>query len=544
MNQKKANGSSGYLILMGTVVAGLTSFVIWLLRISERDAVQEKPTMSYQQNASRDNRERLAGQAASAAGVERGSDQVRETLGGTATTQMKEHPAIAPPEPLTAAGVQSTAPVSAGSLALQPSMAGAGPSWTVATRYIAAVGLVLGFFWLVYYSRATLTLLIFAALIAILVQPLALWLNRRLRLSIGLSIVIVYLMVAGFLFVAPILVVPNLISAINSLLSFDWNALLQRVADYFSQRVAQSAGVPLIGGGLANSVQALADTMHELQSKAPSDVIVGITPASLISRLGQAMGLFVGILGPLVSGFLSLLFMVLISLRMSFAGGQMRGWIMVLVPPRYQTEIGLLLDRILNVWNSFLRGQFVLMVAMGVLVWLMNWLLGTPQAMLLGFLAGLLEVIPSLGPILATIPAAILALVFGSQRFTELDPFLFMLIVILAYVAINALENQFLVPRILGGAVDLPAVAVLSGVMIGGATAGIVGVFLATPMMATGREIVLFVYSKIAESPREAPPEEGKRSFGDQVKTFGRRALSIFQRKTLAKSIEHPTADV
>jgi len=203
----------------------------------------------------------------------------------------------------------------------------------------------------------------------------------------------------------------------------------------------------------------------------------------------------------------------------------------------------LLLDRILHVWNSVLSGQFVLMVAMGILVWLMNWLLGTPQALLLGFLAGLLEVIPSLGPILATIPAAILALLFGSLRFTEMDPFVFMLLVILAYVAINALENQFLVPRILGGAVDLPAVAVLSGVMIGGATAGIVGIFLATPVMASGREIVLYVYSKISESPLEAPAEDEKRSLGEQVKAFGRRALSLFQRKSPAESTKLPGAD-
>jgi len=184
----------------------------------------------------------------------------------------------------------------------------------------------------------------------------------------------------------------------------------------------------------------------------------------------------------------------------------------------------------LNVWSSFLNGQFLLMVVMGVLVWLMNWLLGTPAAMLLGLIAGLLEVIPSLGPVVATIPAAVLALAFGSQRFPELNPLVFMLIVIGGYVLLNVLENQTLVPKILGGAVDIPPVVVLIGVTIAGKTAGIAGVFLATPVIATAREILMYVYSKITEKQEVKPPEEIKSSFRDRMRTFGKRFLPVLRR--------------
>jgi len=108
------------------------------------------------------------------------------------------------------------------------------------------------------------------------------------------------------------------------------------------------------------------------------------------------------------------------------------------------------------------------MVVLGLLTWLLNVILGTPQAILLGLLAGLLEVVPSLGPIIATTPAAILALIFGSSVFTGLNPWVFMLIVILGYVLLQAIENQVLVPKILGNAVNLPPLIVLVGVTIAG----------------------------------------------------------------------------
>jgi predicted PurR-regulated permease PerM len=193
-----------------------------------------------------------------------------------------------------------------------------------------------------------------------------------------------------------------------------------------------------------------------------------------------------------------------------------------LVPVRFKKEISTLLDRIQNVWISFLHGEFVLMVVMGLLTWLLNVILGTPQAVMLGFLAGLLEVVPSLGPILTTIPAAILALIFGSSVFPGLNPWIFMMIVIIGYVLLQAIENQVLVPKILGNAVSLPPLIVLIGVTISGATAGIAGIFLATPIMATGRDLLNYVYEKViaAPEPEWESPEEDNPSILDRVRVF------------------------
>ena len=160
------------------------------------------------------------------------------------------------------------------------------------------------------------------------------------------------------------------------------------------------------------------------------------------------------------------------------------------------------------------------MFVMGVATWFLNFLLGTPYPLFLGILAGFLELIPNLGPVLAWIPAAILALVFGSTRFVEMDPFVFALIVSAGYLLLSGLENQILVPRIMGNAVNLPPVVVLIGVIVGGSTLGIAGIFLAVPVMATGKEVFLYLYGKVLETEEDLPQPETKEEVNRSFREF------------------------
>ena len=133
------------------------------------------------------------------------------------------------------------------------------------------------------------------------------------------------------------------------------------------------------------------------------------------------------------------------------------------------------------------------------------------------------DLIPNLGPVLAWIPAVIFALMFGSTRFVEMDPLVFALIVSAGYLLLSGLENQILVPRIMGNAVNLPPLVVLIGVIVGGSTLGIAGIFLAVPMMATGKEVFLYLYGKVLETEGDLPQpeskEEGNQSFREFLKS-------------------------
>jgi predicted PurR-regulated permease PerM len=130
------------------------------------------------------------------------------------------------------------------------------------------------------------------------------------------------------------------------------------------------------------------------------------------------------------------------------------------------------IDEKLGAW---LRGQLVLSATIGVVTFLALTILGVPYALPLAVLAGVLEVIPTLGPTLAAIPAVIVAL--------TITPSL-ALIVIITYVIIQMLENNFLVPKIMQKAVGLNPVIVIIGVMVGANLMGVTGALLSIPFIS------------------------------------------------------------
>jgi predicted PurR-regulated permease PerM len=131
--------------------------------------------------------------------------------------------------------------------------------------------------------------------------------------------------------------------------------------------------------------------------------------------------------------------------------------------------------------------------------------LGVRGAFALGVFAGVMELIPNLGPFLAAVPAVIVALLQGSTTL-PVSSWVFALIVIGFYLLVQQFENTFVVPRILGEAVDLHALVVMLGVLIGANVAGIVGALLAAPVIASGREITRYLYLKTLGLP-PFPPE-------------------------------------
>jgi hypothetical protein len=83
----------------------------------------------------------------------------------------------------------------------------------------------------------------------------------------------------------------------------------------------------------------------------------------------------------------------------------------------------------------------------------------------------------------------------------------FFIIVTVMYILIQQLENNIIVPKILGEALDFPPVVVMVGVLIGFSIAGILGSLLAVPFMATGRELIAYAYAKVLLRDPFPPPD-------------------------------------
>ena len=125
--------------------------------------------------------------------------------------------------------------------------------------------------------------------------------------------------------------------------------------------------------------------------------------------------------------------------------------------------------------GAWLRGQIILSVFIGFVTWVVLVLLGIDFALPLALIAGVLEVIPTIGPILSAVPAVILALTSSPAK---------VLLVIVAYVGIQMLENNLLVPKIMQKAVGLNPIIVIIGIMIGSRLMGVLGALLSVPFMA------------------------------------------------------------
>jgi predicted PurR-regulated permease PerM len=381
--------------------------------------------------------------------------------------------------------------------------------WREPTKYVVGVGLFCALVFVLYISRSVIPTIILGALLALVVHPIIGLLQRRLKLSKGLSIAITYLLIIALLVLIPLVVVPSLINAINDLINVDFQSLAQNIAQVLEEQAARVARIPVLSSVLVPFLDSLAAALQGIGSvEMPETVSYQMTMGGIVDRLAQTLGTLSKVLGPIVSAVISLVFMLLVSFHLSLSGNRIFEAYPRLLPPAYAPEITALVERIGGVWTSFLRGQLALMVIVGVMVWLGNVLLGNRAPLLLGIISGTLEIIPNLGPALALIPGVGLALLFGSSHFT-LPPLTFALIVLGFYLLVQVTENQLIVPYVLGGALDVPPLVVILGVMVGGTVAGILGVLLATPIIATGREVFSYLYNKILEPPEvETPPEE------------------------------------
>ncbi len=394
-------------------------------------------------------------------------------------------------------------------------------AWTTPTKYIVGVFLFLAALVIVYIGRGVIPMVITAAVLALFINPLIHSLSRRM--SWGRAVAVTYVLVMLALAAGLLLVIPSLLDTINLFIDFDYQGLAGNAVSGLEQLIASLQGNVVLqtalGPVLAAVRSALVNYAEQAQLPFP---VQDITLASLVPQLAGTLVTLANILGPVVTLLVSIVITLLISLQMSLAARHASGWYPDLVPEAYKPELLSLMGEISQTWTSFLRGQLLLMLIIGTVTTLGNAILGVPQALFLGIIAGIFELIPSVGPTLAAIPAVLLALLFGSTHFA-INQIVFALLVLGMYVLIQLIENQFLVPKVMGDAVNLPPVIVLIGTIAGAMAFGVLGALLATPVIATGNIIFRYAYRKILEPPPLPAEPEVKPTYWESFKGWARR---------------------
>jgi predicted PurR-regulated permease PerM len=382
------------------------------------------------------------------------------------------------------------------------------PKWSRDTKVIVTVIALLIAAALVYIARSVVPLLVLAAVLAYIFQPLVGWLERH-RVGRGLAAILCILLLVLLVALGPVLLVPAIVDGVRTIV--DVLARLPELLQQARDMIVESALLLRVFGRTIDISEVILDYESQVQQAVSELSMPAMTELVnyLLEGIRTAGGLFrtaADIASGVITIVLSALLLLVYTFYLTKDGNRMRTSVDQWVLSSYRTETVELVRRLDTVWKSFFRGQIVLSLTIGILTTAALSVLGVESALVLGILAGVLEVVPNLGPILAMIPAVLVALIEGSTYLPIDNHLIFASIVLLVYVLIQQIENNVLVPRIMGMSLNLHPLLVLIGVVVGAGFAGILGAFLAAPVLASLKVVGIYAYAKVTDQePFPAP---------------------------------------
>ena len=380
--------------------------------------------------------------------------------------------------------------------------------WDTATKRTVVIVLLVAGAFIFWVSRPVLPILILAGLVSYLLIPIV-DLCERLRIPRSVSTIVLYLLFLVLVILAPVLLVPVLLNQLTALY-FDVPKTAETLLLFVQDSVAAlPTGVDILGlditfEGIVGQFQRAFGDEFVLEPLLPSAQQILDYVNQLLSTATNVVSSTASIGLTLVFGIfntvLFLLLLFLLSLYITKDAPRIQQYVEGLFPVDYYSEGVELMKRLRRIWNAFFRGQFILSATIGLATYFSLSLMGVRGALILAILAAALEILPNIGPILAMIPAVIIALAQGSSTL-ELSNLNFALLVIGVYFVIQQLEYQLLVPRVIGTSVHLHPVVVVCGVVVGASVGGILGAFLAAPVIASLRLVGSYTHAKLLNYP-------------------------------------------
>jgi predicted PurR-regulated permease PerM len=336
---------------------------------------------------------------------------------------------------------------------------------------------------LVWYARRVFEPLIIAAFIAYLIHPAVNFLTSRTRLSRKSAV--------NLVFIVTLLVVIGTPASITSLFFDESTQIITDILNIYNQLVVwltQPKAIP----GIPIDFTQFAKQLNQFRA-----TFVASLTTQAIQILGKTSLGALWVLVVLVSVY------YLLSewprIREGFIGS---------FPVKYTPELNELYQRVRRIWMSYLRGQIVLMLIVGVAFTIAWTILGVPGALVLGVVAGFLTLIPDVGPFLAAMLAVGVALLEGSTwSWMPASHLIFGLIVLAAYIILITIKNFWIRPVIMGRSVQMHESLVLISILLGTVIWGILGALIIVPMLASLVVILDYLRRRILGMPPFPPVE-------------------------------------
>lgn len=328
--------------------------------------------------------------------------------------------------------------------------------------------------WFIYHVRSVFPPFIVGGIIAYLLLPLVDYMRSSLKISRRLAVTVIYL---GFV-------------AVVGTLGY---IFLPSVGEQFSQFAAHRSEI------IQNVVQQAASTFHW-------QVDVDQTSAQLLTQLEETFGKPGEIvhLGGLVSHtLLGLLVTIVSSIYFIIDSERVGAFCLRFVPAERRETVVALSGKMNRMLSRYVRGQLVLIVIMSTVAWVfLHYFVHMRYALPIAILSGFLEIIPVLGPILATTIATLVG-------FAQFGPGVAAGIIVF-YTLARWTEDYLVVPKVIGHAVHLHPLIVILAVLCGEVMAGALGMLIAIPVAASIKVIVDFTHPEAMTLAGEAGDDQAK----------------------------------
>ena len=345
------------------------------------------------------------------------------------------------------------------------------PHWPYATKLTISLLLLAFFIYLLSRFHEIIAPIIIAIIIAYILSPVVNFFQNRLHLHRVLAILITYIIITAIIIGVPILAI--------SLMGENFEPL-----QINPQKIVTS-----VENVLAKQYIIAGITIH------PS-VFANQVLSALQGLVQPVVGQTVNLVKNVITSLIWIVLIILVSIYLLKDSSKLEEWFTSHLPSTYLPDYQWIRNEINQIWSAFFRGQILLSAIVTVIFTAIGFTIGLPYALAMGFLAGILEFLPSIGHTIWLICAALLAFFLGST-WIPLAHWAFMLIVIGLDLIFEQVDINFLIPRIVGRSVHLPPLVIILGIFAGAILAGVLGIPLAAPVIASMRVIGRYIFANL-----------------------------------------------
>ena len=319
-----------------------------------------------------------------------------------------------------------------------------------------------------YLLRDFLGAFVLGSAIAFLIQPAIIRLHAA-GVPRVLAIIVIFIAIIVALAGLVLLIVPLGASEVNQL-------------------QVQLPGLAAAAQDRLNSLQPIRVFGIDVDLKGVTQTVSSHLREYLLGQFGNALTLGLTAL----TMALQLLLMFIVAFLLALEAPAVRRDLRRFVPNDYRTDFDQIWRQVRKMLYAYVRGQLIVAALIGISSGVACFVLGLPDAVALGLIAGVTALIPYFGPFLGAIPAILVGLSLSPQT---------ALVIALVYLLLSNVILNVVYPKIVGDAVKLPPILVIIALIAGFSWGGILGMFVAVPIAATLRILFDHIYPRLYERP-------------------------------------------